>query len=75
MNWQLAPEPKAYSRTLEMADGTRRTFGHLERPCILLCDGQMHTLYLATARPEGPFKQIEHQMQETWITAIDLVGR
>ncbi len=72
IDWRLAPEPKAYSRRLKMSDGTSRTFGHLERPYILFCDGKMHTLYLATARPEGPFKQIEDRMHETWITAVGL---
>jgi hypothetical protein len=74
VDWRLAPEPKAYSRTLEMADGTRQTLGHLERPYILFRKGKMHMLYLATARAEGPFKQIECRMEETWITAIPLTG-
>jgi hypothetical protein len=73
--WRLAGEPKAWSRTLRFADGTSRTFGHLERPYVLMGpSGEPVMLYLATAIPEGPFKKIDARLHDTWITAIPLEG-
>lgn len=73
VHWQLAPEPKAYSRNLTYRDSLPRQTGHLERPFVLFDEnGEPSMLYFATARPEGPFIKIDDQNDHTWITGVPL---
>jgi hypothetical protein len=51
-HWELAEEPKAWSRTLSFADGSRRTLGQLERPFILFERGR--PIFLFAAAGDGP---------------------
>jgi len=39
VRWTISRPPKAYSRTVRFSDGTRRTYGRLERPQLLVEDG------------------------------------
>ncbi len=52
--WRLAPEPKAWSRTIRWDDGTTTTQGSIERPFILFLDSKPSYLFAATADGPGP---------------------
>jgi len=76
VHWRPAETPKAYSRRFVDRDGAARELGHMERPYVLFDEqGAPAMLYLATAEPEGSFKQIESRMTRTWISAISLIAR
>jgi hypothetical protein len=47
IRWRLGPEPKAYSRTLPFDDGSTRKLSNVERPALLLHDGQPTHLFAA----------------------------
>jgi hypothetical protein len=53
VTWALAPQPKAWSRTLKFDDGTTQTMGQLERPYLLL-DQAGRPEYLFAASGDGP---------------------
>jgi hypothetical protein len=56
-NWQIADEPKAWSRELQWDDGTTTTQGSIERPFILLDEkGEPAWLFAATADGPGPLE-------------------
>lgn len=54
VNWELAPEPKAWSRTIAWDDGSTTVQASIERPFILFEDGQPRWLFAATADGPGP---------------------
>jgi hypothetical protein len=51
-HWELAKQPKAWSRTLTFTDGTTRTMGQLERPFVLFENGR--PIFLFAAAGDGP---------------------
>lgn len=53
-DWRLAPEPKAWSRTVRWSDGVERVQANLERPFVLIEDGRPRCLFAATADGPGP---------------------
>lgn len=55
MNWQLAENPKAYSRQVTWDDGTTRRMGNFERPFLLFQNGKPTHLFAATADGDGNF--------------------
>lgn len=68
VNWRLAPNPRAYSRTVAWSDGTQTTLGCLERPQLLIEDGVPTWLFLAAADGPGGF----HNAANTWNLAVPL---
>ncbi|MFI3169575.1 MAG: glycoside hydrolase family protein [Faecalibacterium sp.] len=56
LHWQIADQPKAYSRTLQWDDGTTTVQGHLERPNLLFQNGKPTHLFAATAASAEPWK-------------------
>ncbi|MDF3128866.1 glycoside hydrolase family protein [Kiritimatiellaeota bacterium B1221] len=48
LNWELAPQPKAYSRTVKWDDGSASTLSKLERSQILFDQGEPAMLFAAT---------------------------
>lgn len=52
-DWDIKMNEKAYSRTLEYTDGTKRTVGNLERPFIYFEDGKMKGMFFATSDSNG----------------------
>lgn len=71
INWELAPKPKAWTRTLTWDDGTTSTQGQLERPFILFENGRPAFLFAATGDGPGGFAN----MSTSWNVAIPLVPR
>ncbi|MDP2990312.1 MAG: glycoside hydrolase family protein [Kiritimatiellota bacterium] len=67
-NWNLAPQPKAYSRTVHWADGTVTTQGSVERPQLLFEKGCPTHLYAATCDGPGGF----NKATRTWNMVIPL---
>lgn len=55
LRWQLADNPKAYSREILWDDGTTSRMGNLERPFLLFQDGIPTHLFAATADGQGEF--------------------
>ena len=53
INWQIDKDPKAYSRTVEWADGSTEMQGQLERPFILF-DKKGNRTHLFFATMDGP---------------------
>lgn len=53
--WQLAAQPKAWSRTLRFSDGSQRTMGQLERPFVLFEQGRPTFLFAAAGDGPGGF--------------------
>jgi hypothetical protein len=68
LNWTLAPQPKAYSRTVDWSDGTRSTLGCLERPQLLIEDGVPTHLFCAAADGPGGFDHAAN----SWCQSIPL---
>jgi hypothetical protein len=68
IEWGLAPEPKAYSRDVLWDDGQVRRLGSLERPQLLLEDGEPTHLFAAMA--DGPGNWLG--MTKTWTGVIPL---
>jgi hypothetical protein len=52
IEWTLPGDPKAYSRNLRFSDGTERMQQKLERPQVLIQNGQPTHIFFATADPE-----------------------
>ena len=52
--WKLAPNAKAWSRTIAWDDGTTSTQANIERPFVLFRDGLPAWLFAATADGPGP---------------------
>lgn len=50
LTWQPAPDPMAYSRTIDWADGERETLYHFDRPNIYLENGKPKALFAALGR-------------------------
>ena len=67
-DWQLSDPPKAYSRTVTWDDGTTTVQGCLERPQLLIEDGQPTHLFAATADGPGGFRNASR----TWNMVIPL---
>ncbi|WP_391571975.1 glycoside hydrolase family protein [Cohnella sp.] len=59
IEWRIHPDPKAYSRTVIWEDGTRTEMCNLERPYLLIQNGQPTHLFAAAGTGEGPY-QFEH---------------
>jgi hypothetical protein len=57
-HWQLAPKPKAWTRTLTFDDGKTETMGQLERPFILFEDGRPTYLFGAVGDGPGGFENM-----------------
>ncbi len=55
INWEIACEPKAYSRKVKWDDGTTTTQCHFERPNILFHDNKPTHLFAATADGAKPW--------------------
>lgn len=55
IHWEIAQQPKAYSRTLHWDDGSTTTQCHLERPCWLFQDGKPTHLFSATGTGSEPW--------------------
>ena len=51
IEWTLPENPKAYSRTVSFDDGTKRKQTKLERPQVLVQDGEPTHIFFATADP------------------------
>jgi hypothetical protein len=68
IHWRLADPPKAYSRTVEWADGRTTTQGSLERPQLLIRNGVPTHLFCATSDGRTGFTDAAH----TWNMVIPL---
>jgi len=69
INWNPAPEPKAYSRKITYADKTQVTLGSLERPQLLFSpDNKPKCLFAAAADGPGGF----NNASKTWNIAIPI---
>lgn len=55
LNWQIAEQPKAYSRLVNWDDGSTKLMGNFERPFLLFHQGKPTHLFAATADGEGDF--------------------
>jgi hypothetical protein len=72
VHWELAPQPKAWSRTLRFDDGSTQTMGQLERPFLLLDEtGVPQFLFAASGDGPGGFAN----MTTSFSMAIPLVPR
>lgn len=74
VNWQLTPHPKAWSRTIKWDDGSVTTQASIERPFILMQNGQPTHLFAATADGPGPSDNRPgfHFAENTWNMVIPL---
>ncbi len=71
--WAPAPHPKACSRRVLWDDGQVREQGNLERPYVLLQDGQPAFLYAATSNGvHSEAHPAHYTAQDTWCLAIRL---
>ncbi|KKO52400.1 glycoside hydrolase family protein [Paenibacillus sp. DMB20] len=70
IHWELCPDPKAYSRTVAWDDGSIRTMGSLERPCLLFRDGVPTHLFAAVSDGKQGFADATH----TWNMVIPIKG-
>lgn len=68
IEWRLATPAKAYSRRVVWADGRVTVQGSLERPQLLIEDGQPTHLFAATADGPGGFRNALN----TWNMVIPL---
>ncbi len=66
--WELAANPKAYSRTIRWEDGSESLQGSFERPQLLIEEGRPTHLFAATANGPGGFAKATH----TWNMVIPL---
>lgn len=71
VRWDLAPDPKAYSRKVRWEDGTESVQGSFERPQLLIENGIPTHLFAATADGPGGFSRASH----TWNMVIPLRKR
>ncbi len=75
IDWQLAPEPKAWSRSILWDDDKTTTQASIERPYILKdTDGKPTHLFAATADGPGPHdnRPGHYYAQNTWNMVIPL---
>lgn len=73
LDWELMPQPKAYSRHVTWADGITTEQGHLERPQLLLKDGHPTHLFLSTGDGPPGFEAMKRTaMTRTWNMVIPL---
>ena len=73
MDWELADQPKAYSRRVQWDDGSSTQQGHLERPQVLVQEGVPTHLFLATGDgPPGLDSMKQTLMTRTWNMVIPL---
>jgi hypothetical protein len=68
LDWELAPNPRAYSRTVRWDDGTVTEQGCFERPKLLIENGAPTHLFAATGDGPGGF---EH-CTKTWCMVTPL---
>lgn len=68
LDWRLAPQPKAYSRTVRWQDGRVATMGSFERPFLLFQNSRPTHLFAATADGPGGFAQARN----TWNMVVPL---
>jgi hypothetical protein len=68
IHWRLNNPPKAYSRTINWADGRTTTQGSLERPQLLIQDGAPTHLFCATSDGKAGFTDARN----TWNMVIPL---
>lgn len=68
LKWELAPQPKAYSRSILWEDGNRTTQGSFERPQLLIENGRPTHLFAATADGPGHFERASR----TWNMVVPL---
>ncbi len=67
VNWEVAPQSKAYSRTVTWDDGEQTTLSKLERPQILFEQGKPAMLFAATL-----FKSDDGDVIDSYNLAIPL---
>lgn len=67
LDWDIYPEPKAYSRNVLWDDGTVTTQCNLERPNLLFENGVPTHLFLATGNGDKPYC-----FTDTWNMCIPL---
>lgn len=70
IHWEVAKEPKAYSRTIKWSNGDVTTQGCLERPQILFENGKPAFLFVATGNGIGGFDNVD----QTWNIVIPLLN-
>ena len=72
MQWEFAPERKAYSRSVPWDDGQTRRLANFERPQILIEDGQPTHLFAAMAEsPTGESNKFTG-LTRTWTGVLPL---
>jgi hypothetical protein len=71
VKWELATQPKAWTRTLRWDDGTTQTMGQLERPFLLIENGRPTHLFAASGDGPGGFAN----MTRSFNVCIPLVSR
>ncbi len=69
MEWSLHEDPLAYSRTVVWDDGSVQTLGNLERPFLLIQNGQPTHLFAAVSDGKDGFMDAT----ETWNMVIPLL--
>lgn len=70
IDWRLSEPPKAYSRRVVWSNGKTTVQGCLERPQLLVENGNATHLFLATADGPGGFRNA----RRTWNMVIPLGG-
>jgi hypothetical protein len=70
INWRLSEPPAAYSRTVKFADGSTRTFSHVERPQLLIEDGRPRCLFVAVGL--GGTDGAHRTITQSWNLAIPI---
>jgi hypothetical protein len=72
--WHLAPDPKAWSRTIHWDDGSVTTQASIERPFILFESGRPAFLFAATADGPGPHngRPGHYYAENTWNMVMPL---
>ncbi len=68
INWEMDPNPKAYSRTLTFEDGKQITMGQLERPFVYFENGKPLCMFFATMDGKGGFEN----GSRSWNIAVQL---
>mgnify|MGYP006425712049 CR=1 FL=1 len=77
-DWRPAKQPKAASRKVLWDDGAVREMGNLERPYVLIEDGEPRCLYSATSdgahgkEIDGKPRAAHYNAENTWCLAIPL---
>jgi len=71
LNWRVSEPPKAYSRQVTWDDGTTTVLGCVERPQLLIEDGEPTHLFAATGDGPGGFRECSR----TWNMVLPLHHR